>query len=270
MHLVGCAPTSGLWGFWNNHFTLLFLSLLGSRATQTVHSHWGERQLHATFTPAHRGCCWVSVTALLIFDQSRHETTLCSFSPISVLASLECLCTSSPVDVCLWFSCLRYCICSWPATPQADWIGYTPLFLLHHPTPALFLSLSLSLPLVPLCNGTKALLGMAWHLLAHFVSSSFYVESFLGREKFWVIYLISSIIFWVVQNNIGLTSLLTMACCYFFFLLGSNTATSSYSAASWTCSDSTDTHFPIERMVFLKSLLEMEDSNFNCLIHYSG
>lgn len=38
--------------------------------------------------------------------------------------------------------------------PQADWIGYTPLFPLDHPTPALFLSL----PLVPLCNGTKALL----------------------------------------------------------------------------------------------------------------
>lgn len=38
--------------------------------------------------------------------------------------------------------------------PQADWIGYTPLFPLNQPTPALFLSL----PLVPLCNGTKALL----------------------------------------------------------------------------------------------------------------
>lgn len=60
---------------------------------------------------------------------------------------------------------------------QADSIGYTPLFLLHHP--ALFLSV----PLFPLCNGTEALLGMAWHHLAHFVSSSFYVESFEKKKK---------------------------------------------------------------------------------------
>lgn len=63
--------------------------------------------------------------------------------------------------------------------PQADWIGYTPLFLLHHPTPP---ALFLSLPLVPLCDGTKALLGMAWHLLAHFVSPSFYVLSLLKKS----------------------------------------------------------------------------------------
>lgn len=152
----------------------------GSRATQTVQGHWGERQLHATLTPAHWGCCREPITAPLIFDQSRHENTLCSSSPISVLASLKCLCTSSPVDVCLWFPYLCFCICSWPTNRKLIGLDTLLFSFLHHPVPAVFLSL----PLVPLCNGTKALLGMAWHHLAHFVSSSFYVESF--EKKFWV------------------------------------------------------------------------------------
>lgn len=137
-----------------------------------MQSHWGERQLHAAFTSAHLGCCWEPITAPLIFDQSRHENTLCS--------SHFCLGVSQ-VSVHI-FTCRCVFVISLPLflhlfltdKLQADWIGYTLLFFLHHPTPALFLYL----PLVPLCNGTKALLGMAWHLLAHFVSSSFYVESF--------------------------------------------------------------------------------------------
>lgn len=60
---------------------------------------------------------------------------------------------------------------------QADWIGYTSHFLLHPPISAVFLSLLH----VPLCNGTKSLLGMALRLLAHFVSSSSYFECFWNK-----------------------------------------------------------------------------------------
>lgn len=67
----------------------------------------------------------------------------------------------SRVSVCI-FTCQRVFLpvllnLFMNGKPQADWIGDTPSFMLHHLVSTLFLSL----PLVPLCNGTKALLGMA-------------------------------------------------------------------------------------------------------------
>lgn len=121
------------WGgpgsLWNNHITVFF-KLLGSRATQAVHTHWGGCHLHATLTPAHLECCWKPITAPLIFSQSWHDdnnNTLCSSSPTFVLVSLEHLCTSSHVIVSLWFPCHGF---SWLVNHKLIGLD-TPLSFYH-------------------------------------------------------------------------------------------------------------------------------------------
>lgn len=185
-------------------------------------------------------------------------------APISVLASLECLCTSSPVDVCLWFPhfCFLHLLLINCKLIGLDTLLSSSFITLHQ--------LSLSLPLVPLCNGTKALLGMAWHLLAHFVPSSFYVESF-GKKLIWVsflIYLFLWFSFWVIQTNVGLTSLQTVACCYFIVFLGSTTATSYYSTAGRAASTDTDIPLPLEETWgWTDGSSQVSALPLNCVIH---
>lgn len=208
VQLVGCIPTSGcVWGAgFETTTSQFFLLLLGSRATQAVHSHWGGRHLHATLTPAHLGCCWKPNTAPLIFKQSWHDNTLCSSSPTFVLVSFECLCTFSPIIVSLWFPC--------PVNHKLTGLD-TPLSSFHIPISALFL---LFCHLFPRALEQKVLLlWMAWHHLAHFVSFPFYVDSF--GKKFSVrcfIYLSIYFHFWVLWKSIGLASFQTVACCSFW------------------------------------------------------
>ncbi len=172
MQLVGCTPTSGLWGLWNNHFTVLFVTAGQQSYTDSAESLRRTPvacNIHSCppgvlLKNYHCTILW-SVPAWRYFMFIQPHFCL-GVSRVSVHI-LTCRCVyvkSLPLYLHLFLT----------GKPQADWIGYTPLFLLHHPSPALFLSL----PLVPPFNGTKALLGMAWHLLAHFESSSFYVESF--------------------------------------------------------------------------------------------
>lgn len=124
VQLVGCTPhlsCGGGFGTTTSQFLSFFIILflffycfcltLNSRAPQTVQSHWGERQLHATLTPVHRGCWWEPVTAPLFFDQSRHERALCSSGFIPVTMSLESLCTSS-LYRCVFAIFLAFCIFS--------------------------------------------------------------------------------------------------------------------------------------------------------------
>lgn len=173
MQLVGCTPTSGLWGLWNKHFTVLFVT-----AGQQSFTDSAESLRRAPVA------CSIHFCPFGVLLRTHHCTVdLWSVQAWKYFMFIQphfCLGVSQ-VSVHI-FTCRCVFVISLPLflhlfltdKLQADWIGYTLLFLLHHPTPALFLYL----PLVPLCNGTKALLGMAWHLLAHFVSSSFYVESF--------------------------------------------------------------------------------------------
>lgn len=246
VQLVGCTPTSGLWGLWNNHFTVLFIIAGQQSYTDSAESlrraavacgiHSSPLGVHCTVD------LW-SVQAWKYFMFIQPHFCLDVYRVYVHIFTCRCVFV---ISLRLFLHLFL------TGKPQADCIGYTPLFLLHHPTPALFLSL----PLVPLCNGTKALLGMAWHLLAHFVSSSFYVESF--EKKFWVrsfIYLLIFTTFWVIWKNIGLTSLQTVACFYFCLSVGflhepkSTTATSKYSAAgSAARTKSTDIPLPVEQM----------------------
>lgn len=123
VQLVGCIPTSGcVWGgSFETTTSQFFLLLLGSRATQAVHSHWGGRHLHAILTPAHLGCCFKPNTAPLIFKQSWHDNTLCS--------SLFCLGVFWVSVHIFTYHCVF--VISLPGKPQADWIGYASIFLSH-------------------------------------------------------------------------------------------------------------------------------------------
>lgn len=192
MQLVGCPPNLGCGGFGTitSHF---FLLLLGSEATQTVQSHWGERQLHVTLTPAHRGCYWKPITALLIFDQSRHDNAFCSSRSISVLASLECLCTSSPVDVCLWFPYLCYCICFGAVNHKL--IGFDTLLSSSHITLLQkCFSLCLSFPCA-----MKQKLSLEWLDISLFTLCPLpFLLSLWKKVLSWVFYLLIYLTFWVV------------------------------------------------------------------------
>lgn len=70
---------------------------------------------------------------------------------------------------------------------------------LHHPP--LFSTLCFFCHSFPLRNGTNAVLGMAWHHLAHFVSSSFYVKP----KKELDLFINFCISFWNIWKNIGIT-----------------------------------------------------------------
>lgn len=207
VQLVGCIPTSGcVWGgSFETTTSQFFLLLLGSRATQAVHSHWGGRHLHAILTPAHLGCCFKPNTAPLIFKQSWHDNTLCS--------SLFCLGVFWVSVHIFTYHCVF--VISLPGKPQADWIGYASIFLSH----PYFSSVSPFLPLVPLCIGTKGpppLNGLtslcslcALSLLCWLFWKRFSVRCF--------IYLSICIYFWVLWKSIGLASFQTVAC-YSFWL----------------------------------------------------
>ena len=166
-------------------------------------------------------------------------------APISVLASLECLCTSSPVDVCQWFPHFCFLHLFLIGKLQADWIGYT-LFLFHHPTPALSISAT--------CSPVQWNKSSPWNGLTSPCSlcALFLLCWVFWEKKIWVnflfIYLFLWFYFWVIQMNVGLTSLQTVACCYFIVYLGSTTATSYYSTAGRAASTDTDIALPFEEI----------------------
>lgn len=174
------------------------------------------------------------------------KTTLCSSSPISVLVSLKCLCTSAPVDVCLWSPYLCICICSWLVNPQADWMGSTPPLPLSSPC-----SSSVSLcHLFPCAMEQK--LSLEWlDITLLTLCLLLFILSLLGKsfesDLLFIYLLLVSFTFWVVWRNIGLTSLQIAPCCYFILSAGlfrepkPTTAISNYSAAgSATCADCID------------------------------
>lgn len=205
-----------------NHFTIPFVTARQQRYT-------GELLLYATLSPTHLGCCWEAIVALLIFDHFKHVNTWCLSVPISVLACLECLFTSSPVSVCLWFPCLWFCICCWLVNCKQMGLKH-PNFYSYITLFQLFFSL---------CHLISGILGQKntpWNgLTSHCslpTSPSFVLNILL---KAWVgsFYLYFSV-------NFGVTStfwfgiLQTAACCSFDIFVGflhepmSTTDTSNY------------------------------------------
>lgn len=180
MHLVGCTPTTGLWGLWNNHFTVIFVTAGQQSYTDSAES------LRRAPVACNIHSCPLGVllrTCLCTVDlwsvQAWKHFTL--IQPPFLSWRLSSVCAHLHLLMCVCdFLTSVFCICCWLVNCKLiglDTLLSSSFITLHQ--------LFLSLPLVPLCNGTKALLGMAWHLLAHFVPSSFYVESF-GKKLIWV------------------------------------------------------------------------------------
>lgn len=146
VQLVGCTPTSGLWGLWNNHFTVLFVTAGQQSCTYSAGSlqgHWGEHPLHAILT--HWGCCWEPRIPLIIY-YPRHDITLYVHQNSSLSWRQLSICAHFHLWVCLCVPYLCFHIVYLTSKLQPDWIGYIPLFLFHHFIPTLFLSLSLVSP----------------------------------------------------------------------------------------------------------------------------
>lgn len=125
VHLVGSTLSSEPWGLWNNHHTFFFF---GSRETEAVLSHCSQQQLHAVCTPAHWGCRWEPITCSVSSPGMRLLYLHAASSPS--------LCTSSPIIVFAVF-----------------WLPHFSLSLRSPSSKSV-----LSLPLVLLLSGTKALL----------------------------------------------------------------------------------------------------------------
>lgn len=188
-----------------------FFVLLGSRATPLVHSHWGERQLHAIFTPTHWGCCREKLSP------SRHENNLCSFGPISVLVSHGCLCASSPIDVCLCVPYHCFCICSWPVTCKL--IGLDTLLTFSYiPLFQLCFSLCYMFPCAMEQNPSSE-----WLYVSSLTLCPLPLTLSVFETRFSVLFFylfIIFIFFWVIKDDIGLTSHQTIACSYFHLFFG--------------------------------------------------
>lgn len=134
VQLVGCAPTSGLWGLWNNHFTVLFVTAGQKSYTDSAESlgrapvacNIHSCPLGVLLRICHCHCTvdlW-SVQAWKYFYV--HPAPFLSWRLSSVCAHLHlsmCVCDLLPLFLHL----------SLTGKPQADWIGNTPLFLSHPP-----------------------------------------------------------------------------------------------------------------------------------------
>lgn len=206
MQLVGCTPTSGCGGF-GTTTSQFFLVLLGSRATQ------------CRVTEESASCMWHSIlpTGVAVEKLSLHCWSLiipsmiiifCSFSTILVLASLECVCTSSPVDVCLWFPYLCFCICSWLVNHKL--IGLDTLLSSSHIT--LFQLCFSICHLFPCTMEQK--LSLEWLDISFLTLCPPPFMLSLLKNNTWVGFFFF-FTFGVIQNNCGLTSIQTVACCYF-------------------------------------------------------
>lgn len=136
MQLVGCTPTSGLWGLWNKHFTVLFVT-----AGQQSFTDSAESLRRAPVA------CSIHFCPFGVLLRTHHCTVdLWSVQAWKYFMFIQphfCLGVSQ-VSVHI-FTCRCVFVISLPLflhlfltdKLQADWIGYTLLFLLHHPTPAL-------------------------------------------------------------------------------------------------------------------------------------
>lgn len=168
VQLVGCAPTSGLWGLWNNHFTVPFVIAGQESYTDSAVS------LRRAPVACNTYSCRLGVL-LRTYHCTVDLWSVQAWKYFMFIQSHFCLVVFW-VFVCI-FTCQYVFVISLPlflnlfltGKTQADWIhSCFPLTLPFSNSVSLFATCSL-------CNGTKALLGMAWHRLVHFVSSSFYV-----------------------------------------------------------------------------------------------
>lgn len=171
----------------------------GGRATQTVQSHWGERQLHATLPPAHSGCCWELSAAPLIFDHSRHESTLYVHPNPSPSQRLSSVCAHLHLLTCVCESLTTvFALFSW--TVSCKEIGLDTLLFFY-----LFIALS-TLSLFSVCHlfpcEMEQKLSLEWlDITLLTLCPPPFLLSLLKKKSFSVrafIYLLISISFWVI------------------------------------------------------------------------
>lgn len=155
VQLVGCTPTSGLWGLWNNHFTVPFVIAGQQSYTDSAESlrrvpvacNTHSCRLGVLLRTYHCIVDLWSVQAWKYFMFIQSHFCLGVFRVSVRIFTCRCVFVISlPLFLNLFLT----------GKPQADWIGYTPVFLLHHPIPTLFLSL----PLVPCAMEQK--LSLEW------------------------------------------------------------------------------------------------------------
>lgn len=254
MQLVGCAPTSGLWGLWNNHFTVLFF--VSARAAEP------HRQCRVTEESA--SCMRHSLlpTGGAVENLSLHRWSLISpgmkilyVHPAPFLSwRLSSVCAHLHLSMCVcdFLTSVFAFVLDRQTASWLDWIhssfpSYITLFQLCFSLCHLFpcaMEQKLSLEWLDITLLTLCPLPFMLSLLK---------KSFESDLLF--IFLLILITFWVVWKNIGLTSLQTVACWYFHPSVGffhepkPTTATSNYSAAGRaTCADSFDIPLPVEQI----------------------
>lgn len=108
---VSTSATCWMYGFATTTSQFFFVN--AGQQSYTVQSHWGDCQLHATFTPAHCGCWRESNNAWKYFMFIQPHSCL-DVSWVSVHV-LTCQCVF-PV----WFPYL--CICSWLVNCRMIWL----------------------------------------------------------------------------------------------------------------------------------------------------
>lgn len=114
MQLVGCTPTSGLWGLWNNHFTVSFCYC------------WAA-ELHSQCRVTEESACCMRHSLLptggAVENLSLHRWSLISpgmkllyVHPAPFLSwRLSSVCAHLHLSMCVCdFLTSVFCICSWP------------------------------------------------------------------------------------------------------------------------------------------------------------